>query len=73
MEVLPTPAHVVQPMNLEGARALRKKVRLHHCRSLQNMSLFPRLWSVECARPDRAAAGLAGVTSRTTGCARCAA
>ena len=66
-------AHVVQPMNLEGARALRKKVRLHHGGTLGNLVHFPRLWSVVCARPDRAAAGLAGATSRTTGCGRCAA
>ena len=59
-------AHVVQPMNLEGARALRKKVRLHHGATLGNLVHFPRLWSVECARPDRPAAGLAGGTSRGT-------
>ena len=29
-ERLPMRAEVVQPMNLEGARALREKVRLHH-------------------------------------------
>ena len=63
-------AHVVQPMNLEGARALREKVRLHHGATLGNLVHFPRLWSVECARPDRPAAGSAGVTSRTTGCGR---
>ena len=63
-------AEVVQPMNLEGARALRKKVRLHHLATLGNLVHFPRLWSVECARPDRAAAGSAGGTSRGTACAR---
>ena len=39
-------AHVVQPMNLEGARALREKVRLHHGTSWDNLVHFPRLWSV---------------------------
>ena len=66
-------AEMVQPMNLEGARALREKVRLRRWGTLGNLVHFPRLWSVECARPDRPAAGLAGGTSRTTGCGRRAA
>ena len=39
-------AHVVQPMNLEGARALREKVRLRRGTSWDNLVHFPRLWSV---------------------------
>ena len=66
-------AEVGQPMNLEGARALQEKVRLHHGATLGNLVHFPRLWSVECARPDRPAAGSAGFTSRTTAWGRRAA
>ena len=66
-------AEAVWLMNLEGARALQEKVRLRRGTSWDNLAHFPRLWSVECARPDRPAAGLAGGTSHTTGCGRRAA
>ena len=48
-------AEVVQPMNLEGARALREKVRLRHGATLGNLVHFPR--NVVRAPPDRPSAG----------------